>query len=759
MNTALKLSGTKVYWHRNYANGKEYSGLPVGPGTYLRLVGWLTPTGSDTSVPRYDIKVGKGTSDGDLTRIKGTNQTLHPREFAWIPGTTDDDARKLEGKLRNYFVENGWQETDEEKYNIKGVEHVHKQFNSKEDDKLAIAEIESLICSFFNTPPAPKLSFREIQKEAIEHLCEALSAAPEHRCLALAIATGGGKTILGLQFFIQLRHLGKIKNGDVVAMVSPNKDAQHSFIDDVNKFYPDDFNIITQDELLSGKLAKDKINLLLIGTQWLSNGPEDSLNYDLLCKRYGAGLSDIKAFVFDEAHRAFFGKNKTNQTEKIAKEIMSHNPYTLWLSGTAAALLANLRENGWLRDGGEFCFTLAQLLANRCYIDKDLPSLKWMQLGNVPNFPSEESNALFTSGKLLSGNQQIELEDFVNKFFYSNGSHNLFNVGRKHILISVNTQSQVDCLKDMLEQEMPPRLKSKLDVVTITGDSDGKITDLINYKQHIKQSKYSITITCKRWLEAVNVPCWDTLMMLGSTETYEFMFQALGRLFRVYNGKKEVWVCDVKLNRHIEFFHNLRKELQAAEQNLVEWDLKKLYRLVPIFFCKDVGFQQQKLEFDAFEDAMQSYVDTIQSNRDFFSDSDFNLKINGLNALSNIGVGSNKAKTILMKVANGAQGKDVERTKKQLDSAGVEATNENGQLKVKIANLEKLKKLFKNIEVFLSFTDICSWQELKNYKNKPFFEEATLIDLDIFIQLVYNGLVSVDRVEQFIKHIDLHREL
>lgn len=97
--------------------------------------------------------------------------------------------------------------------------------------------------------------------------------------------------------------------------------------------------------------------------------------------------------------------------------------------------------------------------------------------------------------------------------------------------------------------------------------------------------------------------------------------------------------------------------------------------------------------------------------------------------------------------------------KKQLNSAGVELTNEDGEVKVKIVNLEKLKKLFKNIEAFLSFTDICSWQELKNYKNKSFFKEATLIDLDIFIQLVYNGLVSVDRVEQFIKHIDLHREL
>ena len=677
------------------------------PVIYIRRNGKL-----DRSGGAYDIKPGKSKiSKGKVIRTDGDNQGLSAVECVVIPlpGYTDKLAKDMvEDPLRQHFIDSaGWKPSYSGKCNVKGIEHIHKKFNIVDDILLADKVTEEIIevaDKFLNngslrSTTAKKLRLRPIQTSYFDKLKAARRNG--HRCFATAIATGGGKTICALLDVLYSYDLGNIQDGDIVAMISPNKDAQQSFIDDIDSFFADKFNIVKQEDLLSQSMAKDKINLLLVGVQWMTNKGKtlsDVQNLESLYQTYGHGLSNVKMFIFDEAHRHFFGKNKENEAEKIVKTIMSYNPYTNWISGTAHALLANLTAEGWLKPGGSYSFTLAQLLDDRSFIDPNLPLFKWMQLGNVPKYPDGEANDLFTSGKLLSGNQQIELEDFVNKFFYSNGSHNLFNVGRKHILISVDTQSQVDCFKDMLEQAMPDRLKSRLDVIAITGDSDDKVTDLDKYKRQIKESKLSITVTCKRWLEAVNVPCWDTLMMLGRTETYEFMFQALGRLLRVYNGKKEVWVCDVKLNRHIEFFHNLRKELQAADQNLVEWDLKKLYSLMPIFFCNDVGFEQQKLQFDVFEDEMQNYVNTIQSNRDFFNDSDFNLKIDGLDILSNIGLGGGKSKKILMEVASGTEGKDVERVKKQLNSAGVELTNEDGEVKVKIVNLEKLKKLFKNIE-------------------------------------------------------------
>lgn len=742
---------------KDYKNPKEYSGLPNGHGVYIRICGWL-----NGGRLLYDIKIGKGqTRDGRLTRDKGGNQGLQGVEYVYIPCGENEKGREvalaLEKELLEHFQKKGWQKTDEKGNNIGGREHVHKKFASG-DDKQARNHMESVFRSFFVDAPTPlKIHYRKIQQSAINHMIKALEAG--HYCLALAIATGGGKTILGLRFLIQLRHLGKIKNGDVVAMVSPNKDAQQSFIDDVKNFYPDDFNIITQDELLSGKLAKDKINLLLIGTQWLSNGPEDSLNYDLLCKKYVAGLSDIKAFVFDEAHRAFFGKNKTNQTEKIAKEIMSHNPYTLWLSGTAATLLANLRKNGWLRDGGEFCFTLAQLLADPDYVDSKLPKLEYHVLKDLPEFPEENIEDLLTMDKLLDNENCVQLQKFLENVFFKtrDGVRLLHN--RKHIVISVNKREQVLLVKKLLDLLRARKEYSHfkdVNIIPVTGSHSQTVTDLDDYKRKIENCDQSITITCNRWLEAVNVPQWDTLLLMNKIETYEFNFQAYGRLLRVFEGKDEfAQIYDCSPVRHLRFFFELEKELQAASQSFTEWSRKKIHSLVPVFF-HDVKFQKTQLDFETFEREMNEFIFSLRSDN-FWSDSDFNLDVVG-SSLENINVGNRGGATrILLEVSNGKSGKDLE-IKKLLNDNGLKVENDNNKLKISITDIDKVKKLFKNLDFFLEeVSEAQNWEEFKR-SDKEDFQDCTSISLDIFIELVYNGLVTEEKLNNRIAEIALHRQ-
>ena len=136
---------------------------------------------------------------------------------------------------------------------------------------------------------------------------------------------------------------------------------------------------------------------------------------------------------------------------------------------------------------------------------------------------------------------------------------------------------------------------------------------------------------------------------------------------------------------------------------------------------------------------------------------DINIDVAG-SAFKNINVGSGNSKSILMKIANGLSGKDIEMVRRQINEIGIEVDNEDGEPKLIKKDVVKVMKFFMNVQAFLScYNDIESWDDLENYKEKDSFRSITHVDLDTFVELVYNGLISKEKMEEVIKSIALYQ--
>ena len=125
-------------------------------------------------------------------------------------------------------------------------------------------------------------------------------------------------------------------------------------------------------------------------------------------------FSSIDFVCNDEGHVAFYGDLYKNKTEELMKKILKHQPYTLWLSGTAANLKKNLdAQYGY--NVPHYSFTLCDLLSNPEKVDSRLPQLAWFCYDLV-SFEKYSNNGIstdfaFDTRKLFAKENISSLED------------------------------------------------------------------------------------------------------------------------------------------------------------------------------------------------------------------------------------------------------------------------------------------------------------------------------------------------------------
>ena len=92
---------------------------------------------------------------------------------------------------------------------------------------------------------------------------------------------------------------------------------------------------------------------------------------------------------------------------------------------------------------------------------------------------------------------------------------------------------------------------------------------------------------------------------MNNVNTYEWTFQAIGRLLRVCEGKDKVYVYDVMQQRTIDFYLELVRSTKSSNKHL-RYELEKIFGLVPVVFRSDNSIKEINPDFETFFKKLQS---------------------------------------------------------------------------------------------------------------------------------------------------------
>jgi len=578
----LKSFKYKVYWHSKYDNGKGgYSGLPVGPGVYVRTAGWLTPIGSYTSVSRYDVKVGKGTSDGDLTRFKGNNQTLHSVEIAFIPCATVKEAEKVEKELREHFKEKGWQETDDKKYNIGGVEHVHKEFNAIDDGKRAIADIKSVICSYFNAP-SPSLNDFKMRPEQQECHDKALQAIRNgSKYFLIAALMRFGKTFVSYQIMKTL----DCKLSLILTYLP--SDTKNAWKEELEKHVDfSDYKFLNLSDICKEdiELDSDKKYVIFGSAQYLQAGS------DLAKKDWIYELPFDLLFV-DERHQGGDTDNFKEIVGKIAPHIaridLSGTPYKILASGAVEeehvfrydklpvqmdmriidflehiCILKECESAGFVDEDGFHLNKFFAAEADRFVFEAEVEAA-FIQIFGLDNTPSGQKKRKKVSPFYIKG---IDRECL------------------KHGIIAMPSRAAREAACKVLSELLPTKYEI-LNASDFTGDSEALAKKIAKLD---KENKNTILVTCQQFRTGITVPEWGYVLMLEGSQSPEKYFQTGYRASSIWQRgswqKNKFYVFDFDPSRCLELVYRrsmiMKLATQSIETAIREWfDCVNLYVL------------------------------------------------------------------------------------------------------------------------------------------------------------------------------------
>lgn len=729
---------SEYYFSNEFQNIKEKV-----DGVYVRKNGFLlTKNGVQTS--KVDWKVGKGfIQNGQLTRSDGDNQGTKSIDFLFLPSNSEAESFKLESALREFCCNGSYTSTNSKEYNVSGNEHIYKEYQNIDDANLnsdgdMIDEVER----FFKRCPShlarTKRSLRPVQSEACSLFNNINSSSPNMVC---AIGPGGGKTKVACNWIRNLRDRSLIAYGDIVLVICHEADSQLEYIEEL--FNDQDINVISsrRQRFDFTKILKDKINVCLFTTSWLIQESNKNIVKDLINK--------LSACVYDEAHRHFFGKNSTNEMEKLVELIMSNTPYTIWLSGTAKSLIANLKSRGWIDQ--IYSYTLLQILNDKSKVDPKIPDLEIRILKDIPSWSQYkdlgygQSDAITTT-KLVSKQNEIQLVNFWKNLLFEKG--NIFEKdGRKHILVLHDLIEQNDLSYKVIEDLKAQFSNDTLKQFKATShDGIDESEGFEELRNTIGKSVCSIVHTAGKWTEGVNNPHWDAIINLSSVSTYEFDQQSKGRLFRVLPNKEKVIVYDVKPDRVIKFYHSMYADLPAEQMN--KWTWKKILDLIPVFIRDKELFDKVEINYELFESEMDEYINNLPKS--IFGKSDINLDID-LSALKHI-IAGKLSKEITLEISKGEGGKDFTKTKNNNDKSQKDDDS------VKNIPIESILNFLTEVCSFVRLENkITSWEDLWNYPNPDVFQNATKVSLSAFKNLIDNGLVKQQKMEEVLESVILER--